>query len=932
MGWPTLTIRRLADGLVPAVGLAALVLVAGLAFGLAPRLLRSGADQALRREVARASGFDRNVQLLEDGRIAVGNPDPLALVAQTGTDLEHGLPEAVQSIVASTSFVVDSPRWALEWPTTDPSFVRFRFQDDVASHVRMVAGRAPTGDVREVQLTDPATGKPAATDAVEGALSVTTAQAFGVHVGDTIPLHLDPTDALVGPRGPHIRAGLTVVGTYTVLEPDAPYWLDDYLLERPSVRSLGGDTQYLDANVLMAPAAYPAVLDLTGGSKVPATGDEFSVFPPASLRATWRYFVDPGRLHADNTDDLVASLRRMDTTYPGSDPSRVEGGTALRSGLLPSLVRQRAAWAAATAVLTVVAIGPAATATSALLLVALLVVRRQRPALATLRGRGASRWQLARQAALDALIVCLPPAVVAGVVAAALMPGGPDLQTGAGAAAAGLLAALALIVSATQVASAPAAATTERPVGWRPPPRRLVAEALVVVLAVAGTYLLIQRGLRGASSTGQLGTVDPFIAAAPALAGAAAGIVAVRLFPIPMRAIAWLAAGRRDIVPVLAMRRLTQGGVAGPVLFVLMAAAAVAAFASTMLLTVDRAAETTAWRDVGAAFRVSTTAGSLPRGFQPDRLPGAERSAGAYRVTTRLGLQGTSLELLAIDVADWEDVVVGTPADPGLPPEVLGTSSGPVPVIVSAGLSTGPGGPNVGDVFEITVQGQRSPFRVVDVRDAFPGVTPSVPFAVVAREQLRAIRPTADLPTTDVYLRAPDSAAGAIREAVAAEVPSATVLGRADRTAALRSSPILDVVTAGILLATVTAALFAALAVAAALALSGAARAIEIAHLRTLGIDRRQVHGLTAVEHFPTVIVALVTGLALGLGSFVALRPGLGLGTVFGTAVIVPPVVDPAQLALIAVGVGLVGVLGVVVGVVLGRRAAPSTAVRRGFE
>ena len=91
------------------------------------------------------------------------------------------------------------------------------------------------------------------------------------------------------------------------------------------------------------------------------------------------------------------------------------------------------------------------------------------------------------------------------------------------------------------------------------------------VVALGGAWLLRERGVRGASSAGTLEAADPLIAAVPALVGLAAGLVAVRLFPLPMRLLAWLARGRRGLVPVLAMRRATSGVGVGPILVVLLA-------------------------------------------------------------------------------------------------------------------------------------------------------------------------------------------------------------------------------------------------------------------------------------------------------------------------------------------------------------------------
>jgi len=127
------------------------------------------------------------------------------------------------------------------------------------------------------------------------------------------------------------------------------------------------------------------------------------------------------------------------------------------------------------------------------------------------------------------------------------------------------------------------------------------------------------------------------------------------------------------------------------------------------------------------------------------------------------------------------------------------------------------------------------------------------------------------------------------------------------------------------------AAAYAALAVIAALILAGAARATEVAHLRLLGLTRRQVLALVVAEHGPMVLVSFGAGVIVGLGLFVALRPGLGLESVVGSNIAVPLGVEPGHLALLlAVSVVVVAV-GIAAGTIAQRRAAPAAAVRGGL-
>ena len=82
--------------------------------------------------------------------------------------------------------------------------------------------------------------------------------------------------------------------------------------------------------------------------------------------------------------------------------------------------------------------------------------------------------------------------------------------------------------------------------------RRLMFEALVVAAAIGGALLLRDRGVAAVSEATDGSGVDPLIAAVPALVGIAAGILVVRLYPIPLAGVAWLAARGRGLVPMLA--------------------------------------------------------------------------------------------------------------------------------------------------------------------------------------------------------------------------------------------------------------------------------------------------------------------------------------------------------------------------------------------
>ena len=100
----------------------------------------------------------------------------------------------------------------------------------------------------------------------------------------------------------------------------------------------------------------------------------------------------------------------------------------------------------------------------------------------------------------------------------------------------------------------------------------------------------------------------------PALVGIAAGIVAVRLYPLVMRGVSGLARRRRGLVAMLAARRASEGG-GSAVLLVLLATATVGAFGVVALDSLDRGADLAAWDSVGASHRVGAAHGGAADGL-----------------------------------------------------------------------------------------------------------------------------------------------------------------------------------------------------------------------------------------------------------------------------------------------------------------------------
>ena len=259
-------------------------------------------------------------------------------------------------------------------------------------------------------------------------------------------------------------------------------------------------------------------------------------------------------------------------------------------------------------------LGPAAVAIAALALVAMLAARRRRPALALVRGRGATLGQVTRAVLVEGLVIVAP--MVASRCSSRspccraptrCRPCSPPWRSAV--VAIGLLVLTALTGGAATVT--PARDADDVPRG--PSIRRLVLDGVVIVLAIVAAWLLRERGIRGASSTGTLAAADPLVAAVPVLVGVAVGLILVRLAPIPLRVLGRIAPAAAVSCPVLAMRHAAQGGTTTAVLIVLLLAASIGAFSTATLVHMDRASAASSWQEIGAPFRITSFTRSAAR-------------------------------------------------------------------------------------------------------------------------------------------------------------------------------------------------------------------------------------------------------------------------------------------------------------------------------
>jgi putative ABC transport system permease protein len=607
-----------------------------------------------------------------------------------------------------------------------------------------------------------------------------------------------------------------------------------------------------------------------------------------ALSYTWRYRADPDRLTADRAAAVLDGIRRLDRTRPG--------GTEFAQGLDAPLQDFLAARDAARAVLFVVLAAVLATLAGLVVLTARLLARRRDREFRLLRARGAAPSAVARRAAAESLLVVLP-AAVAGWAAA-----------GAGAGA-WTVAPAALLIAAAVPLAVPAG-----------PGRayRRTAEAAILVLAAAGTYLLRRRGLPTA------GTVDPLLVGVPVLLTVSVGGLVLRGYPWLLRGARRAAARARGAIAFLGVA-MARRAPTGPLIVVVLAVAG-AAFCAGVAAGVrdgrDRATALAVPADalLTADRLAADTATALAA------VPGVEAvtplTAQSEQDILRPG--GGAVERTYVLVLDGPGFARAAHANFTLPADLTdaGRTGGRVPALVSPAVADDLPGAGV-----VAVQNNSYPFRIAGVAESFPTVPAGVRrFVVLPAQALpRPLTPTGFLiagagadPAT--LQRVGDAgrrrwySTGLVVSRPPDVAPVLTT--RTGFRIALDRGGANSLLWFGVAGGVLGGALLALAAVVFAVLADAPARGRVLARLRTMGLSRRQRHRILIVELAPPVGLAVLTGTAVGMLLPILVGPVLRLSAFTG-GVAVRLTAD----ARLAAGVIVFGMLALALAMVAGAAA-----------
>ncbi|NGO45430.1 FtsX-like permease family protein, partial [Streptomyces ureilyticus] len=525
-----------------------------------------------------------------------------------------GLPVTLRTLMRSGPYAL--PR-SLQPPSArsgDPDLTHFAALD--RSQVRVVEGRLP----RET----------AAGREIEVALPEAAARALSLKPGARLTL----VDRLDGPD-----ARIRVSGVYRPAQVTSPYWQLD---------ELGGrGIKEVDFTTYGPLLTDPAVLGANG--------------PVSEGPSAWLASADFRALTTGRIDALRDAARDGPKALVKSPA--MHGTTAVTTSLPEELDRVERSLLVSRSTLLIVALQLALLAGYALLLVARLLSTERAGETRLLRARGGSRGRVAGFAALESLLLAVPAAVCAPLLAGpltrllagqgALSRIGLRLDTSAGGSlwlvAAGVALGCALAVTVPALSEEPKGRARALPA----PVRAGADVGLLVIAAVA--YWQLNRQTSGVVTDDTSGTlgIDPLLVSAPALALLAGTVLTLRLLPPAARLAERRAAGGRGLPAALAgwqfSRRPMRG--AGPVLLLVLAIA-LGMLAIGQGASWDRSQDDQADFQSGTSVRVlGAGQGGLGAAGVYSAVEGVREAAPAVRTTLPLSGDRTA-SVLALNTGD----------------------------------------------------------------------------------------------------------------------------------------------------------------------------------------------------------------------------------------------------------------------------------------
>jgi hypothetical protein len=459
-------------------------------------------------------------------------------------------------------------------------------------------------------------------------------------------LHLTVGSELTGSsQSSAARVAMRVTGLFRPADPSSPYWgLDLVPVSGSSVQN--GSVQNLGAPAATSTVTYgPAVVNPAAfGGALAVTQASWQVLPPAWALASGNYTA-----LAANTSAAVAQLSVV-----------LPEGLKVTSSLPQALAGIASTVVLARSLFAIGALQLLLVAGAELVLAARLLASLREEESALLRARGATRWQVARPALAEAVVLGAA-AGLAGVLAGTHLAGalarlgGLTLAAQPGITPLAWLSALVVLVLSAAVLTWPALRAQSPDAARRPRGRqaRLAGIAwaggdlALVALAAVAVWELRGYSAVAHQAAGSLG-IDPVVAVAPALALAGITLIPLRGLPLVARLADKATEHERRLAAAMVSWQIARRPIrqAGPVLLVVIATATttlgLAGYASWRQSAADQAAFA-----VGADAQVNSARALPPASIGAiTQAPGITAATAASVTST-----GSGGQLIALDAS-----------------------------------------------------------------------------------------------------------------------------------------------------------------------------------------------------------------------------------------------------------------------------------------
>jgi putative ABC transport system permease protein len=456
---------------------------------------------------------------------------------------------------------------------------------------------------------------------------------------------------------------------------------------------------------------------------------------------------------------------------------------------------------------------------------------------------------------------------------------------------------------------------------------RWIVEVAAVALAAIAVLLLQRRGLTASSAV--VG-IDPLLSATPLLLAAVVGLLVVRVYPIPLRAIDRALGSKRAATASVGAARAIREPAIGLIGTVgLVTGIAIVLFTVVMMTTVSAGLQQAARDEVGADLQVR--AQNLPDSLVADivelsdvRAAVALVSGSGVAFSDEVG--SSEVTVVLADTAALHEV------RPDIP-DLTGKVDGRLRILLSADLAD--------DVIgtELRILDSRALAEGELETHALPGApTNWILVDIAAQEELGLAGqvPARILAALEDGADSGEAVDAVTRVVVASQSPDFESAVRVDDAVSLLAEARMAPITSGLERSLVVVAAgslaLTMLIVALSSITAAASRNRAVGVLRILGMTRRQIRSIVAWEFTPVAITAITVGAALGLALPYLITSVLDLQDFVGGQVAPQPVIEPASIGIaIAVFVVAVG-LATAIATASGRRLAPAGVLKMGEE